>query len=60
MNMDEQEKQKEIEEFFKDAFCAKSAEILFEDVNDFSVGNVIKINTGDKRGTIYIAYVFPK
>lgn len=47
---------KETEEFFKNAFCGESAKIMKStSIDDFDVTGIIQIETGDKRGTIYIA-----
>ena len=53
-------KQQAIEAFYKDAFCANSAEVVYPfSPHDFIIEGVVKIETGDKRGIIYIASVKP-
>ena len=43
-------------EFFKMAFCAKSAKLLrATEASEYTQKGIIEIVTGDKRGTIYIA-----
>ena len=49
-------KEREIQQFFKDAFCAESAKILIgSEVESYDVNGFIRIDTGDKRGIIYFA-----
>ena len=57
MNEDEIErKKKETEQFFADAFCGKSARFLTNDeAKGYEPYGTIEIDTGDKRGKIYIA-----
>lgn len=43
-------------DFFKDAFCAKSARLLRNsEAAEYTCKGVIEIDTGDKRGIIHIA-----
>ena len=51
-----EEMTKEIEKFYKEAFFAKSAEVITND-KDFKIISVVKIITGDSRGTVYYAKV---
>lgn len=50
----DKQKTKEIEEFYKDAFCANSVKLL-ETTKGFEIGGIVEIDTGDKRGIIHIA-----
>ena len=52
-----QVKQSKIEEFFRDAFCAVSAEIIPTPHSAKLPGAIIKIVCGDHRGTLYISKV---
>jgi len=54
--MNTNRQKKEIEDFFKLAFCGESAEVIV-DTKEFELQSVVKIVTGDKRGTIHIGVV---
>lgn len=44
--------------FYCDAFCGESARIVHPSENrNFKIAGVVEIETGDKRGTIYVASV---
>lgn len=53
------EKKKEIEDFFKMAFLADSAEFDTSG-REFEITGVIKITCGDGRVTFYMSNVIPK
>ena len=49
----------EIEKFYKDAFCGKSARVL-DSIDGFDVGGVVEIDTGDKRGIMFVGILTQK
>ena len=52
---------KESEEFMRKAFCSENAEILVPDrIKDFEISSVVKLETGDSRGTLYIGRLTEK
>ena len=53
--MEETDKQKkEVEDFFRGAFCAESAEVMgSERLSQYIISAIVKIKTGDKRLTKY-------
>lgn len=52
------EMKKGAEQFYKNAFCAKSARVLPPLAKEqFKITGVIEIDSGDKRGIIHIAAV---
>lgn len=56
MELKAKEMKEKTEQFFVDAFCAKKATLLKEK-DGFKLTGVVEIETGDKRGTIYVARV---
>lgn len=56
MKLTSKEKKEKIEQFFASAFCAQKATLLKEK-DGFKLTGVVEIETGDKRGTIYVACV---
>jgi predicted HTH transcriptional regulator len=42
------------EQYFAAAFCGKKATIR-HDIDNFKIFGVVEIETGDQRGTIYVA-----
>lgn len=55
-----QKKEREAMRFFKDAFCAESARLLRpNETENLEPYGFIEIETGDNRGTIYIATCRP-
>lgn len=50
-----QQMEKDTCDFFCKAFCGKSAKIVPpEDMDSFSLQGAIEIDSGDKRGVLYI------
>ncbi len=53
----------ETEEFYRNAFCAKTAETLLSPAQQikeqFTIDGVVKIDSGDARGVFYVARVTP-
>lgn len=50
-------KRKEVENYFKDALCAESVEIIMPNNIEYDVSAILKVVTGDKRGTFYLAKI---
>jgi len=56
VNDEIEKKKKKTEQFFADAFCGKSARFLTPDeAKEYEPYGTIEIDTGDKRGKIYLA-----